>query len=98
MRNSTLVEWYCTDNVTGLKSATEAMVSPEKAIGRGALSWLRSYGVSHSGVMTSENVGMSSVMACENHAHRKPKVSYATFIGVGLVRPKLNPNGVSDEQ
>ena len=48
--------------------------------------------------MTSENVGMSSVKACENHAHRKPEVSYATFIGVGLVRPKLNPNGVSDEQ
>jgi hypothetical protein len=48
--------------------------------------------------MTSENVGMSSVKACENHAHRKPKVSYATFIGVGLVRPKLNPNGVGDGQ
>jgi hypothetical protein len=48
--------------------------------------------------MTSENVGMSSVKACENHAHRKPKVSYATFIGIGLVRPKLNPNGVSDGQ
>ena len=48
--------------------------------------------------MTSENVGMSSVKVCENHAHRKPKVSYATFIGVGLVRPKLNPNGVGDGQ
>ncbi len=48
--------------------------------------------------MTSENVGMSSAKACENHAHRKPKVSYATFIGVGLVRPKLNPNGVGDGQ
>ena len=48
--------------------------------------------------MTSENVGMSSAKACENHAHRKPKVSYATFIGVGLVRPKPNPNGVGDGQ
>ena len=48
--------------------------------------------------MASEYVGMSSVKACENHAHRKPKVSYATFFGVGLVRPKLNPNGVSDGQ
>ena len=48
--------------------------------------------------MTSENVGMSSVKACENHAHRKPKVSYATFIDVGLVRPKLYPKGVSDGQ
>jgi hypothetical protein len=41
---------------------------------------------------------MSSVKACENHAHRKPKVSYATLIGVGLVRPKPNPNGVGDGQ
>jgi hypothetical protein len=99
VRNSSLVEWYCTDNLTGLKSVTEAMVEHSlSARGRGALSWLRSCGVSHCGAMTSENVGMSSVKACENHAHRKPKVSYATFIGVGLVRPKLNPNGVSDGQ
>ena len=101
MRNSSLVEWYCADNLTGLKSATEAMAQPlskMSAGGRGALSWLRSCGVNHGGAMTSENVCMSNVKACENHAHRKPKVSYATFIGVGLVRPKLNPNGVSDGQ
>ena len=73
-------------------------MAPIISEGRGALSWLRSCGVNHGGAMTSENVGMSSVKACENHAHRKPEVSYATFIGVGLVRPKLNPNGVSDEQ
>ena len=48
--------------------------------------------------MTSENVGMSSDKTCENHVHRKPKVSYATSIGVGLVRPKPNPNGVGDGQ
>ena len=67
-------------------------------MGRGALSELRSCGVSHSGAMTSENVGMSSVKACEKHAHRKPKVSYATLIDIGLVRPKPNPNGVGDGQ
>ena len=65
-------------------------------MGRGALSKLRSGGVSHGGAMTSENVGMSSVKACENHAHRKPKVSYATSIDIGLVSPKPNPNGVGD--
>ena len=48
--------------------------------------------------MTSENVGMSNVKACENHAHRKPEVSYATSIGVGLVRPKPYPNGEGDGQ
>ena len=41
---------------------------------------------------------MSSVKACENHAHRKPEVSYARSIRVGLVGPKLNPEGVSDGQ
>jgi hypothetical protein len=67
-------------------------------MGRGALLWLRSCGVSHGGAMTSENVGMSNVKACENHAHRKPEVSYATAIDIGLVRPKPNPNGVGDGQ
>ena len=66
--------------------------------GRGALSSLRSSGVSQCGAMTSENVGMSSVKACENHVHRKPEVSYATLIGVGLARPKPNPYGVGDGQ
>ena len=65
-------------------------------MGRGALLWLRSCGVNHGGAMTRENVGMSSVKICENHVHRKPKVSYATSIGIGLVRPKPNPNGVGD--
>jgi len=41
---------------------------------------------------------MSNVKACENHAHRKPKDSYATSIGIGLVGPKPNPNGVGDGQ
>jgi hypothetical protein len=71
---------------------------PFEAMGRGALSEQKSCGVSRGGAMTSENVGMSSVKACENHAHRKPKVSYATSIGIGLVRPKPNPNGVGDGQ
>ena len=58
----------------------------------------RSFGVNQGGAITSENVGMSSVKTCENHAHRKPKVSYATLIDVGLARPKPNPNGVGDGQ
>ena len=99
MRNSSLVEWRCAENITGLKLATEAMgFLILSGSGRGALSWLRSFGVSQGGAVTSENVGMSSVKACENHAHRKPKVSYATSIGIGLVRPKPNPNGVGDGQ
>ncbi len=35
---------------------------------------------------------------CEKHIHRMPEVSYARLIRVGLVGPKLRPNGVSDGQ
>ena len=41
---------------------------------------------------------MSSVKACEKHAHRKSKVSYATLIGVGLVGPKPRARAVGDGQ
>ena len=41
---------------------------------------------------------MSSVKMCENHIRRKPKVSYATSVGIGLVGPKLRPQGVGDGQ
>ena len=36
VRNSSLVEWSCADNVTGLKSRAEAADSRESASGRGA--------------------------------------------------------------
>ena len=50
------------------------------------------------GALASENAGMSSVKACEKHAHRKPKVSYVRLVRVGSVGPKLNPKGVGDGQ
>jgi hypothetical protein len=33
---------------------------------------------------------------CENHIHRKPKDSDGRSVRVGLVGPKLRPEGVSD--
>ena len=36
-------------------------------------------------LLFSENADMSNDNAGEKPAHRKPKVSYATLIGVGLV-------------
>jgi hypothetical protein len=41
---------------------------------------------------------MSSVKVCEKHIHRKPEVSYATLIGVGLVGPKSRAKAVGDGQ
>ena len=37
VRNSSLVEWCCAENVTGLKCITEAMALQETVRGRGAL-------------------------------------------------------------
>ena len=56
------------------------------------------FDVSRAGAEGSENVGMSSVKVCEKHTHRKPKVSYATLIGVGLVGPKPRAKAVGDGQ
>ncbi len=58
----------------------------------------RSSDASQCGAQGSENAGISSVKACEKHAHRKPKVSYATLIGVGLVGPKSRAKAVDDGQ
>ena len=41
---------------------------------------------------------MSSVKACEKHAHRKPKDSYGRLIRVGLVGPKPEAKAVGDGQ
>ena len=48
----------------------------------------RSSDVSLGGALGSENAGMSSNNLGENPRHRKPEVSYAMLISVGLVGPK----------
>lgn len=45
---------------------------------------------------TSENAHMSKLNKCENHLHRKTKVSHATTIDVGLVGPKTRSKDVAD--
>ena len=50
------------------------------------------------GAAGSENVGMSNLNGGKKPPHRKPKVSHATIIGVGLVGPKARPKGVVDGQ
>ncbi len=85
MRNSSLVEGSCAENVTGLKSTTEAAgfalylggsVGERCQCGEARPARSR-------GALRSENAGMSSVNSGENPGHRKPKVSYATLIDVG---------------
>ena len=75
MRNSSLVEWFCAENVTGLKSNTEATGHIFIYVGRGALFVHRSRTVRSGGAQRSENAGMSSEKKGENPFRRKPKVS-----------------------
>ncbi len=57
MRNSSLVQGFCAENVPGLKSTTEAL--NEETHGRGALYQRRSRTARYGGVDTRENVSMS---------------------------------------
>ena len=67
MRNSSLVEWSGTDNVSRLKQCTEAMefsqVFTFERVGRGAFCRQRSQIARTGGAYRSENAGMSSVMS-----------------------------------
>ncbi len=77
MRNSSLVKCSCAENLTGLKSITEAMAywRLNSGRGRGAFRRRRSCTVRSSEASGSENAGMSNDKASENLARRKPKVS-----------------------
>ena len=74
MRNSSLVESFCAENVTGLKLDAEAVDQCKLVVGeRRALG--RRMTVRASGRSASENAGMSSEKERENRSGRKPKVS-----------------------
>ena len=59
MRNSSLVEWFCAENLTGLKSIPKLGLD-SNVRGRGALYEERSHSESGGGFHASENAGMSS--------------------------------------
>ena len=59
MRNSSLVEWFCAENVTGL-SVQPKLRHCSNALGRGASYAGRSQSGSTGGLHASENAGMSS--------------------------------------
>ena len=52
--------------------------------------------MTHAGACRSENVGTSNRNACEIHARRKIKVSFAMEINEGLVGPKPMANAGGD--
>ena len=72
MRNSSLVKWFCADNVTGLKYTAEAVAftfyfAPALVVGVQVCGWVGERRVpgeaaaeASRGRFTSENAGMSS--------------------------------------
>ncbi len=76
MRNSSLVKWFCAEDVTGLKFAAEASdILTASEYGRGAFQQRRRETERTSGAVGSENAGMSSEKKGENPFRRKPKDS-----------------------
>ena len=61
MRNSSLVEWLCAEDLTGLNYTPKlGNADIYVCIGRRALNMGRSRSVSDGGLYSSENAGMSS--------------------------------------
>lgn len=44
VRNSSLVEWFCADNVAGLKCTAEAVATPVRLVWRGWVGERRTWG------------------------------------------------------
>ena len=65
VRNSSLVEWSCAEDVPGLKRDTEARDS-FKTSGRGAMNQGRSQIERNGGLDSRENAGMSSERQARN--------------------------------
>ena len=95
MRNSSLVEWFCAENVTGL-SMKPKLRHCCNALGRGASYAGRSQSESTGGLYTSENAGISS----ENYV-RIIMAENLRFLEEGSSAPgkpgaKVRPKGVAD--
>lgn len=67
-------------------------------IGREAFLAQRRRRVTDSGVLRSENVGLSNRKSGESPDHRKSEVSLAMVFNQGLVGPKAYPKGVTNGQ
>jgi hypothetical protein len=75
VRNSSLVERFCAEDVRGSSMEPKLWIYAFGISGRGAFYTHRSSTVRSCGVYRSENAGMSSEKTSENLVHRKPKVS-----------------------
>ncbi len=84
MRNSSLVECLCADNVPGLSILPKLRILCIQS-GRGAFHTGRRKIERTSGLYGSENAGVSNEKTGENPVRRKPKDSRGRFVLPGEV-------------
>ena len=95
MRNSSLVEWLCAENVTGLK-LTPKLGIHRKMNGRGASYMGRSISGSVCGLYTSENAGMSSANYVRIIMAESLRIQEEGSSAPGEPGAKVRPKGVAD--
>ena len=95
MRNSSLVEWLCAENSTGLKHIPKLGLQSNLR-GRGALYKRRSHSGSDGGFYTSENAGMSSENYVRIIMAESLRIQKAGSSASGKPGAKVRPKGVAD--
>ena len=96
VRNSSLVEWTCADNVTGLNTPPKPRMPYFVWRGSRASILLRSSCGSSCGAWSSANVGMSSERGVRNPSTESPRVPGEGYSSQGESGPKARPKGVVD--
>ena len=95
MRNSSLVEWFCAENSTGLKSKPKLGLD-SNVRGRGASNKGRSISGSGCGLYTSENAGMSSANYVRIIMAESLRIQEEGSSAPGKPGAKVRPKGVAD--
>ena len=95
MRNSSLVEWLCAENSTGLQRIPKLGLD-SNVRGRGALCKRRSHSGSDGGFYTSENAGMSSENYVRIIMAESLRFQKAGSSASGKPGAKVRPKGVAD--
>ena len=95
MRNSSLVEWLCAENSTGLKRIPKLGLDIDVR-GRGALCKRRSHSGSDGGFYTRENAGMSSENYVRIIMAESLRIQKAGSSASGKPGAKVRPKGVAD--
>ena len=95
MRNSSLVEWFCAENLTGLKCIPKLGLQIYLR-GRGASCKRRSSSGSGCGFYTSENAGMSSANYVRIIMAESLRFQEEGSSAPGEPGAKVRPKGVAD--